>query len=65
MIVEADLLREEWNPILVALVGSTVPSVAVTGILMHLSFVLNVAIMMKECPPFLRFPQFHDGSWIS
>ena len=35
VIAEADLLREEWRPILAALVGSTVLSVAVTGLVMH------------------------------
>ena len=35
IITEAHLLREEWRPIVAALIGSTVLSVAVTGVIMH------------------------------
>ena len=35
IIAEAPLLREEWLPILAALIGSTVLSIAVTGAVMH------------------------------
>lgn len=35
IIAEADLLREQWRPILAALLGSTVLSTAVTGVVMH------------------------------
>jgi holin-like protein len=35
IITEADLLREEWLPVIAALIGSTVLSVAVTGLVMH------------------------------
>ena len=35
VIAEADLLRQEWLPILAAVLGSTVLSVAVTGAVMH------------------------------
>jgi holin-like protein len=35
IIAEAPLLREEWLPILAALLGSTVLSIAVTGAVMH------------------------------
>nr|WP_276571629.1 CidA/LrgA family protein [Bradyrhizobium sp. dw_78] len=35
IIAEAGLLRQEWLPILVALFGSTVLGVAVTGLVMH------------------------------
>jgi holin-like protein len=35
IIAEAGLLQKEWLPIMVALVGSTVLSVAVTGLVMH------------------------------
>jgi holin-like protein len=36
VLAEAELLRQEWFPIIVALFGSTVLSVAVTGLVMHL-----------------------------
>ena len=35
VIAEGDLLREQWLPILAGVVGSTVISVAVTGLVMH------------------------------
>jgi holin-like protein len=35
IIAEAHLLRQEWLPILAAVVGSTVLGVAVTGFVMH------------------------------
>jgi holin-like protein len=35
IIAEADLLRQEWLPILAGLVGSTVLSLGVTGLVMH------------------------------
>lgn len=35
IVAEAGLLRQEWLPIVVALVGSTVLSLAVTGLVMH------------------------------
>ena len=35
IVAEAALLREEWRPILAALLGSTVLSVLVTGLVMH------------------------------
>jgi holin-like protein len=35
IIAEADLLRQEWLPIVAALVGSTLLSILVTGFVMH------------------------------
>jgi holin-like protein len=35
VIAEAGLLREEWLPILAGLIGSTILSLAVTGLAMH------------------------------
>ena len=35
IIAEADLLRQEWLPILAAVIGSTVLSLIVTGLVMH------------------------------
>jgi holin-like protein len=35
IIAQASLLREEWLPILAALLGSTVLGIAVTGVVMH------------------------------
>lgn len=35
IIAEAGLLRQQWLPILAALLGSTVLSIAVTGLVMH------------------------------
>lgn len=35
IITEAGLLRQEWLPILFGLIGSTILSVAVTGLVMH------------------------------
>jgi len=37
VLAEAELLRQEWLPIIVALFGSTVLSIAVTGLVMHLA----------------------------
>lgn len=37
IIAEADLLQAEWLPILAALIGSTLLSIAVTGMVMHWS----------------------------
>jgi holin-like protein len=35
VIAEAGLLREEWLPIVAGLIGSTILSLAVTGLVMH------------------------------
>ena len=35
IIAEADLLRQQWLPVVAAVVGSTVLSLAVTGLVMH------------------------------
>lgn len=35
IIAEADLLRQEWLPVVAAVVGSTVLSLAVTGLVLH------------------------------
>ena len=35
IVAEGALLREEWRPILAALLGSTILSVLVTGLVMH------------------------------
>ncbi|NEI72437.1 CidA/LrgA family protein [Rhizobium lusitanum] len=35
IIAEAGLLQQEWLPIIAALIGSTVLSIAVTGLVMH------------------------------
>jgi len=35
IIAEAGLLRQQWLPIVAALLGSTVLSIAVTGLVMH------------------------------
>jgi holin-like protein len=35
VIAEAGLLREEWLPIMAGLIGSTILSLAVTGLVMH------------------------------
>ena len=35
IIAEAGLLRQEWLPIIAAVIGSTILSVAVTGLVMH------------------------------
>ena len=37
IIAEAHLLREAWIPIVAAVVGSTLASLAVTGVIMHLA----------------------------
>jgi putative effector of murein hydrolase LrgA (UPF0299 family) len=35
IIAEAGLLREQWLPIVAGLIGSTILSLAVTGLVMH------------------------------
>ena len=47
LIAEAHLLREEWLPILAALLGSTVLSIAVTGFVMHRAMLASRAAKIR------------------
>ncbi|MGO9817542.1 MAG: CidA/LrgA family protein [Acidocella sp.] len=47
IIAEASLLRQEWMPILVGVVGSTVLSLAATGLVMH-HFVRNTTSTVPQ-----------------
>jgi len=47
IIAEASLLRQEWMPILVGVVGSTVLSLTATGLVMH-HFVRNTTSIVPQ-----------------
>jgi holin-like protein len=49
IVAEADLLREEWLPIVGGLLGSTILSLAVTGFVMHR--LSSVKLQVNPLPP--------------
>ena len=49
IVAEADLLREEWLPIVGGLLGSTILSLAVTGFVMHR--LSSVKLKVNPLPP--------------
>jgi putative effector of murein hydrolase LrgA (UPF0299 family) len=51
IIAETGLLRQAWLPILAALLGSTVLSVAVTGMVMHWTMRPSRAKQAESWPP--------------